>query len=231
MKKNIIITALILLVVVLGELIIWNKIVIPNEVSDYDLVKAKKLVDKFYTDNYIVSGNIFKDGMTERYKISMAFNSAKDKIREFACEDLYKEKKKDDDGIVLGNGTYCDGTVNTILYADLEKSYKNLFGKKAVLGKKTVGIFNYVEEENVFAYLSCRCGGIDLTTYIYDVKDAKLKGSDLTINVYYYEYETEEENVDTKKFIEENRDKMSIYEMDFVKEGKEFKLLDVKKVS
>ena len=68
---------------------------------------------------------------------------------------------------------------------------------------------------------------------IYDVKDATIKGSNLTINVYYDEYEPEnpEEEIDTKKYVSDNKDKMSVYEMDFVKEGKEYKLLEVKKVS
>lgn len=230
MKKNIIISIIILLLIILGEYLIWDKIVVPNEIRDYDLVKAKELVDKFYTDNYIVSGNVFKDGMTERYMLSMAFNNAEDKQKELECSELYKDSTKDDEGIVVGDGTYCDGKVKTMLYADLEKSYKNLFGNDTKLAKKTVGVIDYIKDENLYAFLSCRCGGVDLAKYIYDVKDAQIKGSNLTINVYYDELESEEE-VDAKKYINENRDKMSVYKMDFIKEGKNFKLLEVKKVS
>lgn len=233
MKKNIIITVLILAVVILGEFLIWDKVVVPNEVKDFDLVEAKKLVDKFYTDNYIVSSNVFKDGMTERYMLTMAFNNAKDKQKDTNCSELYTDKETDYEGIVVGDGTYCDGTVKTVLYADLEKSYKGLFGNEIKLAKKSVGVINYVKDENLYAFLSCRCGGGDLTQYIYDVKDATIKGSNLTINVYYDEYEPEnpEEEIDTKKYVSDNKDKMSVYEMDFVKEGKEYKLLEVKKVS
>ncbi len=232
MKKNLFITVALLAVLILGELLIWNKIVVPNEVKEYDLKKAKELVDKFYTDNYIISGNVFKDGMTERYKISMAFNESK-KAKEYECKELYKEAKTDDQGIVVGDGTFCDDKVKGILYADLEKSYKDLFGNNSKLMKKSVGIFDYIKDENLFTYLSCRCGGVDMTQYIYGIKDATLKGKDLVINVYYSEYEkeeAEEEKVDTEKYIKENKDKMSIYQMDFVKEGKLFKLLEVKKV-
>lgn len=231
MKKNLFITVALLVVLVLGELLIWNKIVIPNEVVDYDLKKAKELVDKFYTDNYIVSSNIFKDGMTERYKISMAFNEIKDKLKEMECTELYKDGKKDDEGIVVGDGTYCDGKANTVLYADLERAYKSLFGNDAKLAKRTVGIFDYIKDENIFVYLSCRCGGVDQAKHVYDVKDATKRGKNLTINVYYYELEDEENELDIKKIIKEKEDKISVYQMDLVKEGKAFKLLEVKKVS
>ena len=230
MKKNIIISVIILLLIILGEYLIWDKIVVPSEVRDYDLVKAKELVDKFYTDDYIVSSNIFKDGMTERYKLSMAFNAAKDKQREVECSELYKDKETDYEGIVVGNGTYCDGKVKTILYADLEKAYKGLFGNDSKLLKKSVGIIDYVDDENVFAFLSCRCGGVDLKKYIYEVKDATIKGSELTINVYYAEVEEPEEDFNEKEYIKSNKDTMSVYTMTFEKENKVFKLIEVKKV-
>lgn len=231
MKKNLIITVVALILVILGEYLIWDKIVIANEVRDYDLAKAKKLVDKFYTDNYIISDNVFKDGLTERYKITMAFNEAKDKQKEYECEELYKDSEKDDDGIKVGDGTFCDGKVTAIQYADLEKAYKNLFGNDSKLVKKSVGIFDYVKDENLFTYLSCRCGGVDVITYVYKVKDAKIKGSKLTINVYYDEVEEPGEDFNEEEYLKENVSKMDVYEMEFVKENKTFKLLEVKKVS
>lgn len=229
MKKNIIISVIMLILVILCEFLIWDKIVVPSEVRDYDLVKAKELVDKFYTDNYIISSNVFKEGMTEKYKISMAFNES-NKVKEYECSEIYKDTTSDSEGIVVGDGTFCDGKVKGLQYADLEKAYKDLFGKEAKLAKRGIGIIDYINDENLFVFLSCRCGGVDLTKYIYDVKDASIKGSDLTINVYYAELE-EEEEIDVKKYINENKDKMSIYQMDFVKEGKKFKLLEVKKVN
>lgn len=215
------------LIIILSEYLIWYKFIEPNETKDYDLVKARALVDKFYSDNYIINDNVFKSGMTERYKISMAFNESK-KSKEYNCDEIYKDNEKDSDGIIVGDGTYCDGTVNGILYADLEKSYKNLFGNSSKLMQKSIGVFDYIKDENLFTYLSCRCGGVDLTNYIYEVKDATIKGKNLTINVYYYE---SEEEIDKDKFISENKELMSIYEMNFIKENKTFKLLDVKEVS
>ena len=231
MNKKIVLTFLVCILIVVCEILVSSKFV--NVYKDYDLKSAKELVDKFYSDNYIVSSNIFKDGMNDRYKISMAYNKISEKAKEYECKELYKDAKKDDQGIVVGDGTFCDGKVKGVSYKDLEEAYKSLFGKNKKLDKKTVGVFNYIKENDIFVYLSCRCGGVDNKIYIYDVKDAKIKGSNLVVNVYYYEYEPEkkDEKVDTKKFISENKDKMSTYKMKFVKEGKEFKLLKVEKVS
>ena len=230
MKKNLVVTLILIGLFVVGEIFVSNKLT-DNKVKDFDLTKAKELVDKFYTDDYVVTSNIFKDGMTERYKISMAMNSIKDKLKETDCSELYKDKKKDSDGIVVGDGTFCDGKANTISYTDLETAYKSLFGNKAKLAKKTIGVFNYIEDKNIFVYLSCRCGGVDNSKYIYKVKDAKIKGNTLTINVYYHQEEKPAKDFDEAKYLEENLDKMDIYTMTLKKENKVFKLLEVKKVS
>ena len=232
MKKNLIVTGLILVVFLLGELFVWNKFVKTKEV-DYDLDKAKVLVDNYYTDNYLLNGNLFTDGMSDRYMIGKAFDKSIDKAKDYNCNEIYKDSERDDQGIVVGEGTFCDGIVKGISYKDLESSYKELFGKNAKLDKKTVGIFGYVKDEDIFVSLSCRCGGEGFTKYVYGVKDATLKGDKLTVHVYYASFEPEEgkeeEEIDTNKYISENKDKMAVYTMNFVKENKTYKLLSVKK--
>lgn len=232
MKRNLIITVLFVLLVVLGEIFVWNKFVKVRE-SEYDIEKAEKLVDSYYTDNYLLNGNLFTDGMSKRYMIGKAFDKAVDKAKEYDCNEIYKDLEKDDEGIVVGEGTFCDGTVKGISYKDLESSYKELFGKNAKLEKKTVGIFGYVKDQDIFTSLSCRCGGVGFTKYVYGIKDATTKGNKLTVHVYYAEFEPEEgkeeEKIDTNKYISENKDKMTVYTMNFVKENKTYKLVSVKK--
>ena len=230
MKKNIIITVLVLILIVLLEVLIANK---PKEEKekDFDTKEATALVDKYFTDNYIVSGNVFKDGMTDRYKFGLAINNLDKELTEYDCGELYPESETDYEGIVVGNGTYCDGKVKGISYDDLDKSYKKLFGNDSKLKKESVGIYGYVESKDIFVGLSCRCGGEGFTKYSYKVKDSKVKGNKLVVNVYYYEYEINpEEEVDETK-LEDNIDKASIYKMEFKKEDKVFKLISVKKVS
>ena len=60
MKKNLIGTLIVVLMVVLIECAAYFLFI--NVEKDYDKTKAKKLVDKYFTDNYVVIGNIFKDG-------------------------------------------------------------------------------------------------------------------------------------------------------------------------
>ena len=230
MKKNIIITVLVLMLIVFIEVVISRK---PEEKEkDFDTKEATTLVDKYFTDNYIVAGNVFKDGMVDRYKFGLAINNLDKELTEYDCNELYPENEKDELGIVVGNGTYCDGKVKGISYDDLNTSYKKLFGNDSKLKKESAGIFGYVESKDIFVGLSCRCGGEGFTKYLYKVKDAKVKGNKLVINVYYYEYEADpEEEVDGAKVLEENIDKASVYKMEFKKEDKVFKLISVKKVS
>ena len=129
MKKNIIITVLVLILIVLLEVLIANK---PKEEKekDFDTKEATTLVDKYFTDNYIVSGNVFKDGMTDRYKFGLAINNLGKELTEYDCGELYHESETDYEGIVVGNGTYCDGKVKGISYDDLNTSYKKLYYTK-----------------------------------------------------------------------------------------------------
>ena len=230
MKKNIIITVLVIILIVLLEVLISNKT--QEKEKEFDTKEATVLVDKYFTDNYIVSGNVFKDGMIDRYKIGLSINNLDKELTEYECSELYPENEKDEEGIVVGNGTYCDSKVKGISYDDLNKSYKKLFGNDSKLAKESVGVYGYIEDKDIFVVLSCRCGGIGFTKYLYEVKDAKVKGNKLIVNVYYYEYEAEpEEEVDEAKVLEENKDKASVYKMEFKKEDKVFKLISVKKVS
>lgn len=233
MKKNIIITVSVLILIVLLEVLISTKT--KDKEKEFDAKEASVLVDTYFTDNYIVSSNIFKDGISERYKLGLAINNLDKELTEYNCSDLYPDFELDEEGIVVGNGTYCDGTVKGISYDDLNKSYKKLFGNDSKLKKESVGIYGYVESKDIFVGLSCRCGGVDFNKYLYKVKDAKEKGNNLTVNVYYYEYKPEEgketEEIDEAKVLEENIDKASIYEVKFKKEDKVFKLVSVKKVS
>ena len=116
MKKNLIVTILLLIGIVVVEYLVWSKVVEPKKVQDYDLKKAKELVDKFYTDDYIVSSNVFKDGMTEKYMMSMSFNEAKSKLKEVECSELYADKTKDSDGIIVNDGAYSDGKTHIKIY-------------------------------------------------------------------------------------------------------------------
>lgn len=233
MKKNIIITVLVLILIVVLEVVISSK---TNEKEkDFDTKEAKVLVNQYFTDEYIPTSNVFNDGMNDRYKIGLSLFYYEKDLTEYDCNELYPESERDDEGIVVGNGTFCDGKVKGISYNDLNKSYKKLFGNSSDLEKKTVGVYNYIKDKDTFVILSCRCGGATQTRYLRDVKEATIKGNTLKVKVYYFEYVPEEgkenEEIDEAKVLEENKSKATIYEMKFKKEDKVFKLISVKKVS
>ena len=231
MKKNLIGTLIVVFIVAIIEFVCYTMFI--NVEKDYDNAKAKKLVTSYFSSSVVATNNVLKTGMTDKYKISLAINKiTSDKLTEYNCTELYPDKEKDNTGIIVSEGAYCDGTTQGISYNELNNAYKELFGNNSKLKKESYGVYDYIKDKDVFVMLSCRCGNVDVTEYLYDVKDAKIKGDTLKIRVNYFEYVPEEgkenEEIDVDKMLKENA---TIYEMKFKKENKVFKLISVKKVS
>lgn len=233
MNKRLIGSLIIVFIVVIIEYLCYTLFI--DVEKSYDKAKAKELVGTYFTNSPVATNNVFKTNMSEKYKLGLAINNVEEKFTEYDCNELYKDNEKDSGGIIVAKGAYCDGSAQAISYAGLEKAYKKLFGNEAKLSKERVDAYDYIAEKDIFVMLSCRCGNTDVTKYLYDVKDAKIKDNTLKVKVYYYEYVPEEgkenEEIDEAKVLEENKSKATIYEMKFKKENKVFKLISVKKVS
>lgn len=199
--KNVIITILAILVLGLGGYLVYDKVVNKETPSinkneekqeevkeeSYDLVEAKKLVDKYYL-NHFFGGNSF-NGYTDEVKIWLAYNSLSETQQSTVnCAELYEGKEnvtKDPQGYILENKRTCDGEAKTVTYDNMSKAYKSFFGNNVELKKEDISQFDYNEEKDIFILLGCRCGGADTSIYIYDVKTAKQIGNNLIVEVGY----------------------------------------------
>ena len=271
MKKNIVIIILSVVILSLGSYLVYDKVLSDDNGSrennlkckeeevlsakDYDLAKAKELVDKYYI-NQLFSGISF-DGYTEKVKFWLAYNSLTETQQTTVnCADLYEGKEnvtKDPGGYIIGNAKTCDGDAKTITYDTMSSAYKYLFGSNVELKKEDISQFDYDAEKNIFILLGCRCGGANPNIYLYDVKTAKEIGDKIIIEVGYSILSAEFYNGDTqyrsdidsslvytfdevyqenfeKNYIKNYLDKMPTYKFDFIKDTDHYVLQDVVKI-
>ena len=216
--KNYIVVIIICVLVILGLIgyITYDKLGLGNKPKssslkiekekDYDLEKAKKLIDKYYIERE--DSNSFLDGMPDEVRNIIAIRNMPYKdVKENTCLSIYKDEataKKDESGKFTVTlkidstedkiGGCDDNYVNYYGYDDINDSYNYLFGKSSNLPKSDFeyknDLYDYVDSQNIFTQLSCRCGGVYYKYYKYLVKDAKVKGDTLTIIVPYIDMET-----------------------------------------
>lgn len=200
----IIIILLVLIILGLGAFICYEKGLFggkdnePKVVEkEYNLDKAKKLVDKYYITNY--GSNTFTTGLTDEAKVVTAiFNTNIKESSVISCYSAYSNNpnaKQDSDtsffiSFESSRGGGCDSdTVPFYSYDAINETYKELYGEDLDIAKKSFAyealIYDYLESNNGFAKLSCRCGGVTFDRNLYFVKSAKLDGDKLTVDVAY----------------------------------------------
>ena len=259
-KKNnpilIIIIFILLAIIIGGGIFVYTKYIAPsnnknasnprttnNEASgkeqDYDLVKAKELIDKYYVS--YLSDNIFTDGITLATKNRIALKNISSEYKsENNCDVLYENnsnarKEGTGYGVTLNptleelkgkiNAGGCDlGSADTYKYEDVNNVYKALFGKNENVSKSDfmyyIGPYDYIEDKAIFVLLNARGGGAigpHFTTY--GVQSAKIIGEKLIVDVGYI-------GVDVPSSIKLGNEEVTITEEDVQKDTFEKDFLD-----
>lgn len=272
MKKNIVITILAVLVVGLGCFIIYDKVIDKNEKKDndvvekeeknveedYDLVKAKELIDKFYDDAFY---NFFDGKYNEKQKSHFAAKNL-GQLGYIDVEELGAECSDSISSQTSGS-YYCKLRVGDNYYYStqltfeapydlINESYKKLYGNDNNISKETIpmGIADYVYIDKTNSFVQLNEYGIGLinpATDIYGVKSAKVTEKNLVITVGYVEMIpsvsdeptaiidgnqvtfTQSEIENQTEFLNKYLDKLDTYEFEFLYEDGIYKLKNVVK--
>ena len=205
---TIIIIVLVVIILGLGVFICFDKGVFgkkkPSNVvveeKDYDLSKAKKLLDKYY---FISLGvDTFSEGMTNEVRNSIAiFNLAVKYEGQVSCSSIYNNnpiaKMESDTSYSIIDGDFAGGCDENLVpfykYDDVNEVYKDLFGEGNAIPKESFKfealVYDYNKTQDGFVKLSCRCGGGYFNRPLYFVKSAKVKEDKLVIEAAYINLE------------------------------------------
>ena len=223
--KNAVIGVLATLVVLMGGYLVYDKVIDKDskeksdivekkddkaEEKDFDLVEAKKLVDKYFLNVYdysLIETNTLPVRLDkENYKIYVAMKNAEPTKIDYTCEEAFPTISNNNGQLILkDNNSFwgtCYGsddsfTENQYTYEDVNKSYKALFGNDSTASKVNVSYwyarYGYSEKYNAYIELSCECGGyFGISGYIYGIDSTKLIGDKLIVNVGYSTYSGDE---------------------------------------
>ena len=220
--KNVVITILSVLVLGFGCFIIYDKVinkeekkensVVDNvkgsegennnsaiEEKDFDLVEAKKLIDKFYGGQLF---NFFYNGYNESTKSHFAATFIKaeeldmlniSNLDAFECSDNVSIQTNHTYSCKLKNSSLYTALIpNKVSYNDMNASYKRLYGNDQNISKGSISIdsgrrYIYINEIDSFIEASIYGGGDGsfVGAQVYGVKSAKLSGNKLVIDVGY----------------------------------------------
>ena len=213
-KKNnpilIIIIFILLVIIIGGGAFVYTKYIAPSnnknssntattdkkveeEVKEYDLAKAKELIDKYYY-KYTAQPdqNLFTADMTEDVKKNIALNNLKNEFKKIECSQITGfETSNTGQCIKLNNSSvFTEG--RNIDYDSLNNKYKYLFGKTTEVSKEAFSdltyfvSWEYMENKNIFLQ-TIGIGGLEgASNYSnYFVKKAEISGDSLIIDVAY----------------------------------------------
>jgi len=204
--KNIIITILVILVLGLGGYLVYDKVIDKdnsNEVTknnqgenkeeNFDLVEAKKLVDKYTLNNFFFYQSIFDNKLNNSKKMYIAIKNTNSSTVTINCKDYFPNAKYINGGYEINNSFCSDGmTTKLYKYEDLNKTYKELFGASEELPKtysnEVFDRFSYSDKYDAYVKLSCNCGGAPALDSYYDVVSAKTLNDELYISVKYIKF-------------------------------------------
>lgn len=236
-KKNNtwIIVVLVILVLGLGGYLVYDKVItkdVKEEVKedsskqkskDFDLVEAKKIVDK-YISNHWQRENMFEGSITEEDKIVLAINYTESTKINYNCEEAFPNinMPEGDDYFIIETDNFWGACVDNSAgddhyydlvhtYDEVNKTYKELFGNGQELPKKMVSLYTYryaySEKYNAYITLSCECGGAFPPRSYYDVIKAVEKDNTLEVFINYVNFEYDEER---KNYHVRNRQDMGV---------------------
>ena len=205
--KNTIVLILSLLVIGLGSYVIFDKVInkdsngITVTEENFNLDSARALVNKYTlkeSGNFLFWEEMFSASqMTDKQKVYITIQYTNTTSGIFSCEEAFPNGKYDAIGysVMEEEKGFCQDGDTFYDYDILNKTYKELFGKDAVMPKTEVTIFldkyKYSDTYNAYISLYLPSGGVPWQQSYYDVVDAKLKGDMLEIYVKYAQYETD----------------------------------------
>lgn len=165
---------------------------------DLSLADVRKLMDKFVKLDYNVTStnnNIFENGLTDQYKYYIALQEIDYNNKVTATHN--------ESGVLDGN--FADKEYG-FTYDEINEAYHNLFGSDSnVIEQKDFwcSVPFYSEEYNKYISNS-RCGGLDPSTYSYEILDYNEEGDALKVKVAYLRIYTDYDGGTTKKTIKLN---------------------------
>lgn len=156
-----------------------NKTATTNETSDISFKEVKELLKNVVNFDYNVTStdnNLFKNGLTEQYKYYLS-------LKKLGYTDRISVTH--DDGGMPG-GNLADYEYD-FTYDDINNAYHSLFGSDSdVQNQKDFWCFVPFYSEDYGKYISIsRCGGIDPSTYAYEILDYSTNDDELTVDVAY----------------------------------------------
>lgn len=227
--------------------------------KEYDKVKAKELVDKYYYTTTSPDLNLFTTELTSNQQKGIAIkNLPQSKIQTITCEGLSDFSKdsdstcrKKDDNSVITQGKMIE-------YSNLDGEYKYLFGKDKSVEKKDFEVvlttWKYNSDKDAFIDYN-KLGGYAVSPYFttYGVQNARVQDENLIIDIGYIfvwsktsddqqkfvakiggeelTFTTAEVQKDTfeKEFTDKYLDKLDTYEFTFKYEDDHYVFVDMKK--
>ena len=213
--KNVVITVLAILVLGLGGYLVYDKVIDKDvneevkeengkqESKDFDLVEAKKLIDKYISQTWFREESL-EGALTESKKIVMAINSTKSKEIDYTYKEAFPDGKLENEQFLVEINNSISATCYeskddkeiAYTYDDVNKTYKELFGEEQDLPKTKISEYTYryaySEKYDAYLSLSCECGVAYPTTTYYDIIQAIEVGDNLEVYLNYVKFEYDE---------------------------------------
>ena len=210
------------------------------------LKQVRKLLNDFINFDYNVTStenNIFNNGLTDQYKYYLALKKLNyaDKV----------SATHEDAGSPGGNTADYE---YSITYDDINNAYHDLFGSNSnVKNQESFWCFVpfFSTEYNKYVSIT-RCGGVDPSTYAYEILDYSVNGKKLIVDVTYIHIFEDYNGGEWKKYIalnsgneevygdtsgylsanylREHEDNLPKYRLTFEKEGSNYIFTDINKL-
>jgi len=217
--KNFVITLLIILVLCLGGYLVYDKIIHNNDDGDntkevledekkYDLVEAKKLVDRYMSQDYMRYEILSDNYLSEEAKVKIAINNTKSTNTEYTCKEAFPEYYSEGEAFVNDDtsgsvGVCTDNYESSEIYdyKNVNSTYKKLFGNKKDLPKIMIdydifGVYAYSKTYDAFVELSCACGDFySVGSSYYEVNSANIVDSTLEVVINYINFNLNQNSI------------------------------------
>ena len=210
------------------------------------LKQVRNLLNDYVNFDYNVTStenNLFENGLTEQYKYYLSLKKLNyaDKV----------SATHDDAGMSGGNTADYEYSFN---YDDINNAYHSLFGSGSnVQNQESFWCFVPFFSTEYNKYISItRCGGVDPSTYAYEILDYSSKGNELNVDVAYIhifedynagewkkyialnsgneEISGESSSYLSANYLKEHENELPKYRLTFTKEGSSYILTGVSKI-
>lgn len=205
MKKNLVITILLIIVLCLGGYLVFDKVIdkkeekvkdpIPKEDVELDTAIAEKFIDELINlDVFNILDRLSENGLTEENKLSIAIAKTKGS-NSYSCNDAFdmNENNNSEYRPVSNKKWGCglQDRVSSYSYDLVNEQYKALFGSLENANKTgiyTTNAYEYSSKINSYVSLNPYFGPIVRNSYYYNIESAKVTDNKLNIEISYLSY-------------------------------------------